>query len=282
MGIQGAGKSTHVRRLEAEGFCRLNRDEQGGTLKRLAQELDGRLGAGGRRFVLDNTYATRALRADVIEVSERHGAQVRCIHLVTPLEIAQRQVVERLVDRYGRLPPPEELKTLQKTDPQALLPNALFRYQRELEPPALDEGFEAIERVEHSPKTDATMGQPALIVAEEALRTEGLEAAIAGEPFGPVLVFAWRGERARETVDDAMSAASVDRRLGSRVETAVCPHPGGPPSCWCRPPLPGIAVPWMQREQIAPASTRLVGLSPTHRALARSLGVRFVDLTAYR
>jgi hypothetical protein len=36
-------------------------------LREIADELDGALSAGGGRFVLDNTYLTRAARSYVIE-----------------------------------------------------------------------------------------------------------------------------------------------------------------------------------------------------------------------
>jgi hypothetical protein len=65
MGIPGAGKSTAVAPLVADGYARLNRDERGGTLAKLARVLDDALAAGATRVVLDNTYPTRAQRADV-------------------------------------------------------------------------------------------------------------------------------------------------------------------------------------------------------------------------
>ncbi|HTJ83049.1 MAG TPA: aldo/keto reductase, partial [Polyangiaceae bacterium] len=95
MGIQGSGKSTLARDWVTHGYERLNRDERGGSLKALAAALDARLAAGGERFVLDNTYPTRASRAEVIHVAERHGAAVRCIHLEAPPWVAERNVVRR-------------------------------------------------------------------------------------------------------------------------------------------------------------------------------------------
>ena len=75
MGIPGAGKSRVAQTYGAHGHVRLNRDERGGTLRALADELEAALASGARQLVVDNTYATRASRSHVIEVAARHGAR---------------------------------------------------------------------------------------------------------------------------------------------------------------------------------------------------------------
>src|SRR4029079_2284757 len=59
-------------------------------------------------IVLDNTYLTRASRSYVVEAASRHGAAARCVWLDTPLAQAQVNLVERLLDRFGSLPPLRE------------------------------------------------------------------------------------------------------------------------------------------------------------------------------
>ena len=67
--------------------------------------------SGARRVVLDNTYLTRASRSYVLEAAGRHGSPVRCVWLDTPLAQAQVNLVERLLERFGALPAPEELRS---------------------------------------------------------------------------------------------------------------------------------------------------------------------------
>jgi histidinol phosphatase-like enzyme len=62
------------------------------------------------------------------------------------------------------------------------------------------------------------------------------------------------------------------------IETAICPHPGGPPSCWCRPPLPGLALEFARRHNIDPAISVLVGCRPAHRTLAQTLGATYLEM----
>src|SRR5262249_58884063 len=103
MGVPGAGKPTLAEPYVADGWTRLNRARAGGGLAGIAAALDRALAAGGRRFVLDNTYPTRASRADAIAVAARHGATARCIWLDTPLADAQVNACERMLARHGRL-----------------------------------------------------------------------------------------------------------------------------------------------------------------------------------
>ena len=90
MGIPGAGKSTLAEEYLARDYTRLNRDEFGGTLRDLSEDLARQLAAGASRLVLENTYLTRAGRSRVVEAARAHGAEVRCIWLDTPLAQAHR------------------------------------------------------------------------------------------------------------------------------------------------------------------------------------------------
>ena len=147
MGIPGAGKSLAAEAFVARGYVRLNRDERKGSLRELAETLDEQLASGVRRVVLDNTYLTRASRSYVLDAVDRHGVPARCVWLDTSLAQAQVNLVERLLDRFGSLPTPEELREVAKREPGLHLPTTQMRTLRELEPPSSDEGFADVERV---------------------------------------------------------------------------------------------------------------------------------------
>ncbi len=253
MGIPGAGKSRLTAGLE--GYERLNRDDRGGSLAALARELDRRLDAGGRRLVLDNTYLTRAARNLVVETSARHGAGVRCRWLDTPLAQAQVNLVLRQLALFGRLPEPAELRVLAKSHPGLMPPTSQLRAVRELEPPADDEGFTAIERIPF--RREPVSGVPGVFVASDAIPGFRVQ-----DPSVPHLVFGWQLPR-----DVTLPGAVV----------ASCPHPGGPPACWCRPPLPGLILAFCHDHSVDPARSVLVGTTARHRALATALGARFTS-----
>ena len=268
MGVQGAGKSRVAHTYVERGYLRLNRDERGGTLRGLVGALDEALASGARQVVLDNTYLARAWRNDVVETAARHGLPVRCVWLDTPLAQAQVNLVERLLDRFERLPSPGELKTASRKEPGVLTPTQQMRAFRELEPPGDDEGFANVERVPYA--REPREGQPGAVVAAaavERLRQDLID------PDQPHLVFDWRPDGL--TADLEALAARLPVTV---VETAACVHGGGPPICWCRPPLPGLPLEFARRHGVDPASSVLVGTSAAHRTLASALGSRYVDL----
>ncbi len=275
MGIPGAGKSRLAADHVARGYVRLNRDERGGTLRALAAELDETVASGAPRIVLDNTYLTRATRSDVVEAAARHGARVRCIWIDTPLAQAQVNLVERLLDRFGRLPSPEELRERGRREPGVLAPTSQMRALRELEPPADDEGFASVERVVFVRTPSPPSSQGGVFVAASAMREPGWRAVVAqADPDAAHLVFDWRPDGSPGDLDQAVSDLAA---VVAFAEPAVCPHGGGAPICWCRPPLPGLLLAFARAHGVDPASSTLVGTSAAHRTLAATLGARYVE-----
>jgi aryl-alcohol dehydrogenase-like predicted oxidoreductase/predicted kinase len=276
MGIPGAGKSRLAADYVRRGYVRLNRDERGGSLRALAGELDERLAAGVRRVVLDNTYSTRAARSHVIETAERHSLGVRCVWLDTPLAQAQVNLVARLLERFGSLPTPAQIREAARNEPWLMLPTSQMRALRELEPPSMDEALAAVERVPFA-RVPAAGGGPGGFVAAPAMGREGIaEALAAAEPSAPHLLFDWT-----PGADAGAVRAEADRltaAVSAPVDVAVCPHRAGPPSCWCRPPLPGLPLAFAHGHSIDLARCTLVGCSPAHRTLATTLGARYIPV----
>jgi aryl-alcohol dehydrogenase-like predicted oxidoreductase/predicted kinase len=183
MGLPAAGKSTVARSLAGQSYHRLNRDEAGGTLRDLVQEMDRAVASGVSRIVLDNTYVSRKSRAEVVRAAAARGIPVRCLWLTTDLESAQVNAATRIVTRYGRLPDEAELKTLAKRDPAAFPPGVLFRYQRELEPPHVSEGFSRIDTLAFERRSDASERGDAS-QANGASRRSGERVRLSGSPRG--------------------------------------------------------------------------------------------------
>ena len=268
MGIPGAGKSRVATGYVERGYVRLNRDERGGSLRALADALDEQLAAGVRRAVLDNTYLSRAERNRVVEAARRHSVAVRCIWIETPLAQAQVNLVERLVEHFRALPEPEEIRAAARREPWLMLPTSQMRALRELEPPAADEGFTAIERVPFA-REPVAGGRSGVFVAAAAATREGFSDP---DPSAPHLLFDWAPG------GDAGALRDAAARLPGAVDVAVCPHAAGPPTCWCRPPLPGLPLAFAHARSVEPARSVLIGCTPTHRTLATTLGARYLPV----
>jgi histidinol-phosphate phosphatase family protein len=301
MGIQGAGKSSEVARYLARGYARLNRDQLGGELDDLIPKLGELLASGQQRVVLDNTYATRVSRYAVIRTAHAHGVPVRCRFLATPIDEAYANVVLRILERYGKLLGPEELKELAKDDPNLPPPAAMARWAASFEAPHADEGFSAVEAVPFVRRVAPEFtGRGLLLDVDGTLRKTK-----SGEiyPRSPedVELLPGRREVLQRWVDEGyklffvsnqsgvasenVSKEAVDAAFARTIEllglpvaeVAYCPHPAFPAGCFCRKPLPGLGIALIQRHQLAREHLLMVGDMDSDRDFARALGARYVD-----
>jgi predicted kinase len=257
MGIPAAGKSQFAEDLVTRGYERLNRDSLGGTLRGIVRRLDGRLREGATRIVLDNTYVSRATRSDVLRAAHAHGAAARCVFFATPLHEAQRNACLRMITCFGQVLEPAQIAARAKEHPAALGPGVLFRMARDLEPPSSDEGFAAIDVVSFVRRTQERgpmrtgSAIPIAVADDEATLRLRLRRAGAA----PCLLYGWRP--GADPRDEALGER-LTQAHGQVVEVAWCPHAAGPPICWCRPPLPGLAVSFAHRHGIPLGELRLL------------------------
>ena len=289
MGMPASGKSTLAEAYAARGYLRLNRDAIGGSLLALARQLDRALAGGERRIVVDNTYPSRASRAPVIEVARRHGAAVRCLAMATSLEDAQHNAVARILVRHGRLLMPGSGADNELARAGEIDPRALFRFRREYEPPRSDEGFAVIEEVPFVRAAPAG-GAPGLIVELDDVVWRGrprTAAAIALLPGAREALAAWslRGVVAGTTWQPGLlGTAELTARLaelaGIAIDVAHCAHPPGPPVCWCRKPMPGLALALAHRHRLDLARSLHLGKGPADRGFAARAGLRYADIAA--
>jgi aryl-alcohol dehydrogenase-like predicted oxidoreductase/histidinol phosphatase-like enzyme/predicted kinase len=304
MGLPGAGKSTFARRLAADGYLRINRDEAGGTLAQLLPALDAAIEAGATHLVLDNTYVSRKSRAQVIRAAAARGLPVRCIWLSTSLEDAQTNAAWRIAMRYGRLPGEAELESLRAADVSAFLPGVQFRYQRQLEPPEISEGFSRVDIVPFVRQLDSSFANRAVIVwcddvllrSRSGVRVPQTpdDVEVMSERVAVLRRYRTAGYRLLgiswqpDVVGGARSAdgvAAVMRRmceqLDVEIEVEYCPHAAGPPACWCRKPLPGLGVLFVQRHRLDPAQCIYVGSGPQDPGFARRLGFIYREASEF-
>lgn len=284
MGLPAAGKSTLAQSLVTDGYVRLNRDEAGGTLRSLLPALGRAVETGATRIVLDNTYASRKTRAEVIQAAAAHGLPIRCVWLSTSIEDAQTNAVWRIVTRYGRLPSDGDLAQLKRSDVAAFLPGAQFRVRRELEPPDVSEGFSRVDIVPFARLHNPDFVNRAVIVSCDDPADLSRMAPMLREFHDAgckLLAMSWQpqiAEGTRSENDLKTMFARECQRLGLEVDVECCPHPAGPPRCWCRKPLPGLGVVFVNRYRLDPAQCLYVGSGPHDLGFARRLGFTFRDV----
>jgi histidinol-phosphate phosphatase family protein len=254
--------------------------------------------------VLDNTYSTVDSRRSLVALGKKLGAPVRAVWLETSIEEAQVNAVTRLVRKYGKLPPPEELKALSKKDPNAFGPFVLFRYRKQFEPPTAAEGL-TVERVPFAREAQGPdyRHKALLLDHDGTLRRTRSGKKYPSDPEDVTVLPGRRetlerylregyllfgvsnqGDVARGvlTAEDARRCFErTHQLLGLSFETAFCPHEPAPITCWCRKPMPGLGVAFLERFKLDRAQTLMVGDRGTDETFAQRCGVGFRHADAF-
>lgn len=273
VGMPAAGKSTYSTRFVDQGYVRFNRDERGGSLLELARAVDRELTGGATKIVVDNTYASRATRAPVIAIAKQHGATIRGIVVATPIEQAQANAAARILAKHDALHGPGEI-----------LPSAQFRYRREYDPPALDEGFDALDEVQAPPLVTGT--RPGVIIElddliwvgrprrpQDVVLRPAARDLVARHADLPVGATTWQvGATSKDIADLEARLAEL---LARAIPIVGCVHPAGPPVCWCRKPLPGLALLLAKRLDLDLSRSVHVGQGAADKGFAVRAGMAF-------
>lgn len=126
IGLQGSGKTTYFRDHFAATHEHVSRDIQG-TAERQAALIDECL-RSERSFVVDDTNATRVVRAPFIRQAKAAGFRVLCYFFDTPV----RTAIGRNSHRKDKKPVPVP---------------AILRTAKRLEWPSLEEGIDEIRTI---------------------------------------------------------------------------------------------------------------------------------------
>ena len=136
VGLPGAGKTTYFKDHFAGTHEHVSRDiQQNGEAALIGECL-----TSGRSFVVDNTNATRAVRAPYIRQAKAAGFRVFSYFFDTPVRTAIGRNNHRKDKK--RIPVP-----------------AILRTAKHLEPPSLEEGIDEIRTI--APEPDSGGEKPA-------------------------------------------------------------------------------------------------------------------------
>ncbi len=303
MGSSGAGKTTLVEKYV--GHQRINRDVIGGSLDGVADELEKQVKAGKPRFVLDNTYPTAAQRKRVIDIGKKAGIPVKCVHLSTSIEDCQVNICLRMIEKYGRILSPEEISAGAKKDP-GLVPTAvLFKYRKEFQKPIPSEGFANIEVVKFTRRIDPSYtGAAAIFDLDGTIRTcvdpsqkypvkktdvvllPGRKEKLAAlhKSGVRVLGISNQGDVGRGKVSLAAVQECFDHTvalLGVPMEIVFCPHKVPPITCYCRKPMPGLFIQFIEKYRLDRNKTYYIGDMTTDKTAAGRAGIEYQDQEKY-
>ena len=128
MGYPASGKTEFARKYENQGYYRLNRDELGGTLDGLVDHLAIYKEQNITKIVMDNTYPTIKSRKSVIKWAIENKFEIHCKWIEINIGDALYNASKRMIDKYGKLLTPEEIK--ESKDISVYPPVVIYKYRK--------------------------------------------------------------------------------------------------------------------------------------------------------
>lgn len=298
-GMPAGGKTTIANTFVEKGYTRLNRDILGGKTNDLINPMIVALKAG-KNVVMDNLYATKESRAEVIKQATKIGSKVSLVLLDTSLEDAQFNACCRMLEKYGKILHSEDLKNdPYKDDPNAFPVAVIYKYRKEFEKPTLDEGFEKIttEKFVRVLPTDwvneavifdfdgtlrTHVGKEKYPVAPKEVRVKKscLTKLNRLKNLGILFLGASNQSGIAKgilTKEDAEACfLETTKQLGMEFkEILYCPHAIPPITCYCRKPGVGMLVELMWKYKLNPKKSIFVGDQKTDETCAIRCGMNF-------
>jgi histidinol-phosphate phosphatase family protein len=282
IGYPAAGKTLFAKQFECIGYHRLNRDELGGKLDNLIDHLKQQYRENGiNKFVMDNTYTTAKSRKAVIEWAQNNEFDVDCKWIDIDVGDALYNASKRMIDAYGKLLTPEEIK--KHKDVGIYPPVVIYKHRKAFEVPTQYEGFNHIRKIQFSRKMNKVLykNKAVLLDYDSTLRKT-----ISGEKYpkspddieilpnrsevlkkyqkeGYLLLgvsnqsFIAKEELTIEQADDCFQ--KTNELLGLTIHYKFCPHRAYPQVCYCRKPMPGMGVEFIEEYKLNPSECIMVG-----------------------
>ena len=297
MGYPASGKSTLAESFVKQGYARLNRDKEGGSVKDLLPKMNILL-TDGKSVVLDNLYCTAESRREFIEMAKAHGVPIDCEWMTTGPEDSQINSLMRMYKNHGKiLFTAEEMKEIKSPNTFPIV--VIFRYKKEFEKPSTDEGFRKVNTTPFiripNPKH---IGKAVFLDYDGTLRTvsgkykypvtpndlqikKGVSNKLKAMKKDGYLLLGVSNQSgvARGHLTDTQARKcfdSTNTQLGVDIEYMFCPH-NVPPSCYCRKPQSGMGVHFICKYKLDPKLCVMVGDATTDKTFATRMGMQYFD-----
>ena len=296
VGYPAAGKSSLAGEYRKKKYVILNRDSAGGKVIDLIAQMRSSL-SNGYDVLLDNTFPTVESRKPFIDCAAEFDAKVVCEWLNTSIEDAQFNACMRMMDRKGKILSAQEMK--EEKSPNLFPPVVLFKYKKEFQKPTVDEGFDKVNKIafERTFPKDWT-GKAILLDYDGTLRDTKSGAKWPCHP-DDVEILPNRKEILNSYVEQGYMLLGVSNQsgiaknnpiekdaiacfertndlLGHDIEYSYCPHRVPPISCFCRKPMPGMAVQFFHKYKLDPKQCIMVGDVTSDKTFAKRSHMEFI------
>ncbi len=299
MGYPASGKTVLAKKYETQGRYRVNRDELGGSLNDLVKHVEHQyINSKTSQFVMDNTYPTVESRQSIIKWAHDNDFEIHCKYINIDVGDTLYNASKRLIDTYGSLLNPEEIKNTKEVG--VYPPVVIYKYRKTVQTPKKEEGFHNVKKIKFKRKIDKTVYKNKAII----LDYDGtLRKTKSGEryPSTPedIEILPNRAEVLKEYPKKGYLLLGVSNQsfvakgdftikqlikcfenthalLGIDFERKFCPHPAFPQVCYCRKPMPGIGVEFIEKHKLDPSQCIMVGDMKVDNTFANRCGFQFV------
>jgi len=296
VGYPASGKSTVAKSLIDKGYFHVNRDTTGGRTKNGVPHMIAAI-SQGKSIVLDNTFRNKESRQPFIEAAKIRKVPVRCMVMKTSIEQAQFNAARRMMQTYGKILSPDEIKKASKKNPNCFPASVLFAYRKAYEKPTIAEGLDSIEQIPFNLELGSEYKNGAYIFdADDTVRSSIGPKQYPTDPRH-VQILPGRKEwfeRRQDTMfllgvsnQSAIAKGELTEEtcfgifektntlLGAEIDWQFCPHSVPPINCYCRKPMPGLGVYFIEKYKLDPVKCLVIGDQTSDKTFASRCGFRF-------
>ncbi len=313
VGMQGSTKSSYTKKHLLKRYpdaVIISRDVIGGTVAQCMKAVKDAMKTR-QSVIVDNTNATRAVRAPYIALAREYGATVNAVYMDTTMEHCQIRVLQRMWDCCGKIcmdgVATPDISQEARDAAHIFPPMALFKFRKILEEPEFHEGFDEIvvKRVgaprwsgtgkalfldidgtvratEHLPNKYPTCPKEVSLLHDAVAMRRQLNGWIA-DGYKIIGVSNQSGI-AKGTVflkDVEACFQATCALLEMDFPILYCPHRSAPVSCYCRKPQSGMFVQACMQWGIDPAQSVMVGDMTTDKTAAARMGIKYIDVADF-
>lgn len=295
-GYPASGKSSVASLYIAKGYVHLNRDSAGGKVVNLLPVMEREL-KGGNNVILDNTFPTVESRQPFIQAAKKIGAKVISEWISTSIEEAQFNACLRMMKLKGEILDTQGCKDAKH--PNLFPPAVLFKYKKEFEKPSTKEGFDECNIAPFRREFPTEWNRKGLFLDYDGTIRETISGAKwpsnpsdirilpnrkkvikewIKKGYQPVCVSNQSGiAKGNPTREQAIACfQKTNELLGIEIPIFFCPHRVPPVSCYCRKPMPGMAVRCFHDMSLDPRQSIMVGDMTSDSTFANRSHMHFI------
>jgi histidinol-phosphate phosphatase family protein len=252
---------------------------------------------------MDNTYSTNLSRKSVMDWAKANQFEVDCKWIDLDIGDALYNASKRMIEKYGKLLSPEEIKEI--NDNSIYPPVVIYKYRKSFEVPSSYEGFHNIRKVKFSRKLDKSIyvNKALILDYDGTLRiTKSGEKSPKSlddikilpnrkeilkkyQDEGYILLgasnqsFITKNELTLEEVTDCFE--KTNELLGLDIDYRFCPHRAYPQVCYCRKPMPGLGVVFIEKYKLNPYKCIMIGDRKSDKTFAERCNFKYIPAEVF-